>query len=287
MQADEKHLTLTLDTADLQHSRVIGSPLHLRQVMQNILSNAVKFTEPGGKIHVTCRETGCTADTLQFEFVCADTGIGISPEFRPRIFEPFAQEADSARTRYEGTGLGLPIVKELLDQRGGTITVDTRKGSGSTFTVMLPIKLDPGAAAAPAPQDFPASIEGARILLAEDNEINLMVAQSLLEERGAVVTAARDGRQAVDAFAASEPGSFDIILMDLMMPVMDGYEATHAIRTMDRPDAASVPIFAMTANAFVDDIEHCLNVGMNEHIAKPIDLDRMVQVIAKYYHKRG
>ena len=287
VQADEKHMTLTLDTADLQHSRVIGSPLHLRQIMQNILSNAVKFTEPGGKIHVTCRETGCTANTLQFEFVCADTGIGISPEFRPRIFEPFAQEADSARTRYEGTGLGMPIVKELLDQRGGTITVDTRKGSGSTFTVTLPIKLDPGAAAAPAPQDFPASIEGARILLAEDNEINLMVAQSLLEERGAVVTAARDGRQAVDAFAASEPGSFDIILMDLMMPVMDGYEATHAIRTMDRPDAASVPIFAMTANAFVDDIEHCLNVGMNEHIAKPIDLDRMVQVIAKYYHKRG
>jgi len=287
IQTNEKGLYFTVDTSGLHHSRVIGSPLHLRQVMQNILSNAVKFTEPGGKIRVTCRETDCTDDTMQFEFVCADTGVGISPEFRSRIFEPFAQENESARTSYEGTGLGLPIAKEILEQRGGTISVSSQKGYGSTFTVTLPLKLDPSAEEAPIQPDAPVSIEGARILLVEDNEINLAVAESLLEARGAVITEARDGQQAVDIFAASKPDSFDIILMDIMMPVMDGCEATQTIRAMERPDAKSVPIFAMTANAFVDDIEHCLNVGMNEHIAKPIDLDRMVRIIAKYYNKRG
>ncbi len=144
------------------------------------------------------------------------------------------------------------------------------------------IAADPAHAAVPVPEAAPASIEGARILLVEDNEINLAVAQSLLEERGAVITAARDGQQAVDAFAASEPGQFEVILMDIMMPVMDGYEATRAIRAMGRSDAKMVPIFAMTANAFVEDIEHCLAAGMNEHIAKPIDLEQMVRVIAKY-----
>ena len=287
IQADEKHLGFTLDTSGLHHSKVIGSPLHLRQVMQNVLSNAVKFTDSGGEIRFTCRETGCTADTLQFEFVCADTGIGISPEFRAKIFEPFAQENDSARSSYEGTGLGLPIAKEILDRRGGTITVSSQKGRGSTFTVTLPLKLDTSVPEAPAQPNAPVSIEGARILLAEDNEINRMVAQTLLEDRGAAITAVTDGRQAVDAFAAAEPGSFDIILMDIMMPEMDGLEATRTIRAMHRSDAAAVPIFAMTANAFVEDIENCLRAGMNEHIAKPIDLDQMVRVIAKYYTKRG
>ena len=286
VQADQKQLALAVDTTGLAHTHVVGSPVHLRQVMQNILSNAVKFTPAGGSIHVTCRERGCTADTMQFEFVCADTGIGISPEYRTRVFEPFVQEDQSARSRYMGTGLGLPIAKEILDQRGGTITVSSQKGHGSTFTVTLPLRLDPACAAAAVQPDAPASIEGVRILLVEDNEINLAVAQSLLEERGAVITAARDGRQAVDAFAASEPGQFEVILMDIMMPVMDGYEATKAIRAMGRSDAKTVPIFAMTANAFVEDIEHCLAAGMNEHIAKPIDLEQMVRVIAKYC-KRG
>ena len=282
VQAEEKQLALAVDTTGLVHTHVVGSPVHLRQVMQNVLSNAVKFTPAGGSIHVPCRETSCTADTLQFEFVCADTGIGISPEYRTRIFEPFVQEDQSARSRYMGTGLGLPIAKEILARRGGTITVSSQKGQGSTFTVTLPLQLDAAYAAAPVPEAAPASIAGVRILLVEDNEINLAVAQSLLEERGAVITAARDGRQAVDAFAASEPGQFEVILMDIMMPVMDGYEATQAIRAMGRSDAKTVPIFAMTANAFVEDIEHCLAVGMNEHIAKPIDLEQMVRLIAKY-----
>ena len=286
VQAEQTQLVLAVDTSGLAHTHVVGSPVHLRQVMQNILSNAVKFTPAGGSIHVTCRERGCTADTMQFEFVCADTGIGISPEYRTRVFEPFVQEDQSARSRYMGTGLGLPIAKEILDQRGGTITVSSQKGHGSTFTVTLPLRLDPACAAAAVQPDAPASIEGVRILLVEDNEINLAVAQSLLEERGAHITAARDGRQAVDAFAASEPGQFEVILMDIMMPVMDGYEATKAIRAMGRSDAKTVPIFAMTANAFVEDIEHCLAAGMNEHIAKPIDLEQMVRVIAKYC-KRG
>lgn len=286
VQANEKQLTFTLDTSGLHHSRIIGSPMHLRQVMQNILSNAVKFTPSGGGIHAVCRETGCTGSTMQFEFVCSDTGVGISPEFRAKIFEPFAQEADSARTRYEGTGLGLPIAKEIVDQRGGTITVSSQKGCGSTFTVTLPLQLDTSCPEPPARPEAPASIAGAKILLAEDNEINRMVAQSLLEEQGAVITAVTDGRQAVDTFAASAPGSFDLILMDIMMPEMNGLEATRAIRAMDRSDAGSIPIFAMTANAFVEDIDACKKAGMNEHIAKPIDLGRMVQVIAEYYHKK-
>ena len=285
VQADEKQLSFAVDATGLVHTHVVGSPVHLRQVMQNILSNAVKFTPAGGKIQVTCREAGCTADTLRFEFVCADTGVGISPEYRTRIFEPFVQEAQSARTNYMGTGLGLPIAKQILDQRGGTITVSSQKGSGSTFTVMLPLKLDAAFAAEAVQPAAPISIEGARILLVEDNEINLAVAQTLLEERGAVITAVRDGQQAVDAFAASAPGSFEVILMDIMMPVMDGYEATKAIRAMERSDAETVAIFAMTANAFVEDIEHCLTVGMDEHIAKPIDLDQMVRLIAKYRNR--
>lgn len=284
-RADESGVHFALETQPLPHTRVVGSPLHLRQVMQNVLSNAVKFTPAGGSIRAACRELSCDGRTMQFEFVCTDTGIGMTEEFRTHVFEPFTQEADSARSEFTGTGLGLPIAKEILDLCGGTIEVASEKDKGSTFTVRVPLELDETAAPQQGTDSAPDSIEGVRILIAEDNEINMEIAHCMLESRGAVITEARNGREAVEQFEAAAPNSYDVILMDIMMPEMDGLEAARAIRAMPRPDAKEIPIFAMTANAFVDDINLSISAGMNEHLAKPLDLDKVICCICKYTRK--
>lgn len=285
-RAREKRIHFSYDLSKLVHIHVIGSPLHFRQVIQNVMSNAVKFNRTGGRIKVSCRELAEVDGEIVYEFVCADTGIGISKEFQGRIFDMFAQEGDSARTNYEGSGLGLPIAKELLEKRGGKIEFTSEKEVGSTFIITIPLKPDP--AFRQKDEDFlkPASIEGVRILLVEDNVINMEIARCLLEEEKAVITEAHNGKEAVDIFSDSEVNAFDIILMDIMMPQMNGLEATRVIRGMDRADAAEIPIFAMTANAFAEDVKESQKAGMNEHFAKPLDMKEMVKMIYRYCRKK-
>ncbi len=268
------------------HTHLIGSPLHLRQVLQNISGNAVKYTQEGGKITLSMRELSSDEKTATYEFVCVDNGIGMSPEFQKHAFEPFAQEAHSARTKYAGTGLGLAITKELVTQMGGTISFESAQGKGTTFTVVLPLQIDwqHGKEALPpdAPRQAQTLTRRVHVLLAEDNDLNMEIAQFLLEDAGATVQQAWNGREAIDAFAASKPGEIDVILMDVMMPVMSGLEATRDIRAMDRPDAKTIPIFAMTANAYNDDVMRSREAGMNEHLTKPIARDRLIELINQY-----
>ena len=248
--------------------------MHLRQVLQNVSSNAIKYTPTGGTVQLGVRELEPSDGAVWFEFTCADNGIGMSESFQKHVFEPFAQEDASARTSYSGTGLGLSITKELVEQMKGSIRFESTQGMGTLFTIRLPFCVDTEAPVSQPPQPAPADIRGVRVLLVEDNALNMEIAQFLLETAGAMVTRAWNGREAVDAFAASEPGSFDVILMDVMMPVMDGLEASRTIRAMARPDAGTVPIFAMTANAFYDDIRRSREAGMNEHLTKPLEAQR-------------
>ena len=279
--ADERGLRLSKDRL-LTHTRLIGSPLHLRQILGNIATNALKYNRRGGSVDLSVREKPGADGKTWFEFTCTDTGIGMSEEFRKHIYEPFAQEEAAGRTRIEGTGLGLAITKKLVDEMGGTIEFDTHKNIGTTFVVCIPFEIDVN-----APQQAEASEEihdltGMHILIAEDNELNMEIAEFMVAEKGAAVTKAWNGREAVEQFAASPVGSIDLILMDLMMPVQDGLAAARQIRRMNRSDAAEVPIFAMTANAFSDDIAACREAGINEHFAKPLDIGKILAAVAKY-----
>ncbi len=281
-QAADRDIEIVQEGCSAEYAHLVGSPLHLKRLMMNIVSNAVKYNKDHGKIYITCREFDACGDRVKLQFKCRDTGIGMSEQFLAHIFEPFAQENSSARTRYAGTGLGMSIVKKLVDRMGGTITVESTKGEGSTFDVILPFDIDRTAPAArtPAQDTAPADIQGVKVLLAEDNELNMEIAKFLLEDAGAHVTAAWNGKEALDAYLASAPGSFDVVLMDIMMPVMDGYEATRAIRAAARPDARTIPIIAMTANAFVEDRLASQKAGMNAHLAKPLDAKLIVKTIA-------
>ena len=268
------------------HPQLIGSPLYLRQILLNLAGNALKYNKPNGWIRVECRELSATDDTAVYEFVCADGGLGMSKEFQKKMFEPFTQEQANARTSYSGTGLGLAITKGLVEKMGGTIAVQSEKGKGTTFTVTIPFAIDhaapqPHAPAAPAGA---VSLQGARILLVEDNDLNAEVAQFLLEREGARVELACNGQQAVKAFERHAPGELDAILMDIMMPVMDGYAATRAIRLLPRPDARTIPILAMTANAFEDDIAAARAAGMNAHLAKPLEPEKLLAALQAAMH---
>lgn len=271
------------------YTHVLGSPRHVSQVIMNMTSNAVKYTEPGGYVRVDTSLVSKTDDKVTYEFVCADNGIGMSEEFQQRMFEPFTQEAVSARSTYEGVGLGLSIMKKLVDAMGGTVTCESRKGEGTTFRVQLTFKLDKTyqQEEAPTPEEGAKALDGLRILVAEDNELNMEVASCLLEEQGVTVTRAWNGREAVDAFSASAPGQVDAILMDVMMPEMNGLEATKAIRALPRPDAGTVPIVAMSANSFRDDIQRSLDAGMNAHLTKPVDLEQLTETLTQLLRQRG
>ena len=283
VQADEKQISFTGKTIDILHPHLIGSPVHIRQIIQNIMTNAIKYTPAGGSIFLGCKELSSDSDMAVYEFTCSDNGIGMSEEFQAHAFEPFVQEHDSARTTYSGTGLGLSIVKDLVDRIGGTIQMTSKKDVGTTFVITLTLKIDNSVITDSRPSGTSGmSIKGNRILLVEDNDLNMEIARSLLEEEGAVITEAKNGQEALDLFLASVPGDFQFILMDVMMPVMDGLEASMKIRSLDRPDAAVIPIFAMTANSFIEDVKQSKEAGMNEHFTKPLDIPALVKTIYRY-----
>lgn len=283
MQGEGKGITFIEDHTDITHHHLIGSPLHVRQIVQNIISNSVKYNQINGTISLHCRELEFNNHIATFEFVCSDTGIGMSPDFQAHVFEPFAQEDTTARTTYTGTGLGLPIVKELVERMHGTIRFVSEKGKGTTFTITLSFPIDE-TANDELPESLPddISINGTHILLVEDNELNMEIAEYLLSEKGAFITKAYNGQEAVEKFEASSSGEFDVILMDIMMPVLDGLDATRQIRSSSHPDAASIPIFAMTANAFIEDVQRSKEAGMNEHFSKPLDIHKLIVKIYQY-----
>lgn len=281
-QAEEEQLSLTETRIDLAYPRLLGSPLHLRQILINIIGNAVKYNRPGGSISVETRQLPLDGDTVRCRFTISDTGLGMSEEFQTRLFEPFTQEHSSARTHYAGTGLGMAITKRLVEAMGGEITARSVLGEGSTFTVEIPFPVDCNYTPVQEPAPETVDVAGLHVMLVEDNELNREIAQYMLEDAGVTVVIAENGQQALDLFAASPAGTFDGILMDVMMPVMDGLEATAAIRALDRPDAKTVPIIAMTANAFAEDVEKSKAAGMNAHLAKPVDLQKLLQVLTAY-----
>ena len=274
---------------ELENPYVMADGIRIREIMVNILSNAVKFTKDGGTVKFTTdyRYENDQQDITAI-FTVSDTGIGMSEEFQKHMFEEFAQENSNARTRYNGTGLGLPIAARYVEMMGGRIDIMSKKGVGTTVTVEIPMQT------AHAENDkiekkntVSTDISGLHLLMAEDNELNAEIAKTLLEEEGADITVVRNGRQAVDAFADSPAGTFDAILMDVMMPVMDGLAATREIRSMDRPDAKTVPVIAMTANAFAEDIRKCLDVGMNAHLAKPLDMENVKRTICEQINEHS
>ncbi len=288
MQARECGITLNVCNEADEHDYLIGSPVHLGQVLQNIIGNAIKYNNDSGTVDVTCREISYDGNTAGFEFVCADTGIGMSEEFQQHAFEPFAQENESARTSYVGTGLGLPITKELVEQMGGSISFTSAPGEGTEFRIVIPFVIDteekPDEAALDKPDDS-EMVNGAKILVVEDNDLNMEIVEFILRNHCADIVKAWNGREGVDIFASSSVGEFDMILMDVMMPVMNGINAARAIRALNRADAATVPIIAMTANAFTDDREASAEAGMNEHLAKPLNADELMDTVRKYYNK--
>ena len=283
VQAEEAGVRVVLEEVDLEHSKLIGNPLYVKQILMNVLDNAIRYNRPGGSVFIQVKETGCWNGTADCQFVIEDTGIGIGEDFKKHIFEPFTQEHQGARTHYSGVGLGLSIVKKLVEHMEGTIEVESQLGRGSIFQITLPLQADQTWRARPVDKarNVLGSIAGMRVLLAEDNEINCEIVEFMLREAGAEVVTANDGKAAADAFAASAPGDFDCVLMDLMMPVMSGYEAARVIRGMDRPDAAAVPIIALSANAFEEDVALAKDAGMNEHLAKPVDIKKMLQVMGR------
>ena len=281
--AEETGIRLVLEEVDLEHSKLIGNPLHLEQILMNVIDNALRYNRPKGSVFVQAKEISCRGRIASFRFVIEDTGIGIGDDFKKHIFEPFTQEHQGARTNYNGVGLGMSIVKKLVDQMKGSIEIDSQLGKGSVVQITLPIRVDVTWSTRPVDKErnVQGNVAGMRVLLAEDNEINCEIMEFMLGEAGAEVVTANDGKRAVDAFAASAPGTFDCVLMDLMMPVMSGYEATRVIRGLDRPDAGTVPIIALSANAFDEDVAMAKDAGMNAHLPKPVDIKKMFKVMSR------
>ncbi len=281
--AAEQNIRIVWEKKEIIHRDLIGSPMYVKRVMMNILSNAVKYNRENGQIYISCREIPSKQPEMTImEFVCRDTGIGMTDEFQKHIFEPFAQEHTGSRTKFTGTGLGMPITKKLVEKMGGTVTFESEKGVGTTFVIRVPFKIDLDADKREEQTDASEkSIKGLHILLAEDNELNMEITEFVLQNEGADLTKAWDGQEAVELFRNSEPGEFDVILMDIMMPVMDGYEAAKMIRSLDREDAKEIPIIAMTANAFTEDRIKAKEAGMDEHVAKPVDVELLIKVIHK------
>ena len=284
--AAEQNIRIVWEKKEITHRDFIGSPGYVKRVMMNILSNAVKYNRENGHIYITCTEIPSEQPGMTtMEFVCRDTGIGMTEAFQKQIFEPFAQEHTGSRTKFAGTGLGMPISKKLIEKMGGTITFESAEGIGTTFVIRVPFKIDLDVDIREEQADVSEkSIKGLHILLAEDNELNMEIAEFMFQNEGTEVTKAWNGQEAVELFEKSRPGEFDVILMDIMMPVMNGYEATKMIRSLDREDAKVIPIIAMTANAFAEDRLRAKEAGMNEHIAKPVDAKLLIKIIHKLVH---
>lgn len=283
-QLVESGITHCKHRSNIQHTALKGSSLQLRRIMVNLLSNAIKYNKSNGTIDTYAEELSCDGTTVWYEFKIVDTGIGMSEEFiKEQLFKPFTQEKNDARTLYRGTGLGMSIVKALLDKMGGSIEVESQLGEGSTFTFRLPFKVDENAIETKKEEQSSGEqkLEGKQILLVEDNEINMEIAEFYLKELGIVVDKAWNGKEAIDKFKESAPGTYDLILMDIMMPVMGGREAARRIRTLERPDAETVRIYAMTAQVSSESVHKCLASGMNGHIAKPIDESKLREILTR------
>ena len=279
--AAEQNIRIMWEKKEIIHRNLIGSPGYVKRVMMNILSNAVKYNRENGHIYISCVEIPSEQpETAIMKFVCRDTGIGMAEEFQKHIFEPFAQEHAGSCTKFAGTGLGMPITKKLVEKMGGTIMFKSKEGVGTTFVIQVPFRIDLATDKRKEQKDASEkTIKGLHILLAEDNELNMEIAEFMFQNEGAEVTKAWNGLEAVEIFEKSRPGEFDVILMDIMMPVMNGYNATKRIRSMDREDAKEIPIIAMTANAFTEDRIRAKEAGMDEHISKPVDGNLLVKVI--------
>ena len=279
--AAEQNIRILWEEKEVTHWNLIGSPVHVKRILMNILSNAVKYNKENGYVYISCREIPSKQTAMTtLEFVCRDTGIGMTEAFQKRIFEPFAQEHAGSRTKFAGTGLGMPITKKLVEKMGGTISFESKEGTGTTFVIRIPFRIDTDRKDRTETEEkMETSIQGLHVLLTEDNELNMEIAEFVLQNEGTVVTKAWNGQEAVDIFRKSSPGEFDVILMDIMMPVMNGYEAAKMIRSLDREDAKVIPIIAMTANAFIEDRMRAKEAGMDEHIAKPVDRKLLVKVI--------
>ena len=282
--AAEQNIRIMWEKKEIIHRNFIGSPGYVKRVMMNILSNAVKYNRENGHVYISCMEIPSEQPKMtMMEFVCRDTGVGMADEFQKHIFEPFAQEHAGSRTKFAGTGLGMPITKKLVEKMGGTITFESKKDIGTTFVIRIPFKIDMDSDKGKEQTDVSdeKSIKGLHILLTEDNELNMEIAEFMLQNEGADVEKAWNGQEAVELFKKSEPGEFDVILMDIMMPVMNGYEAAKMIRSLEREDAKKVPIIAMTANAFTEDRIRAKEAEMDEHVAKPVDVELLIKVIRK------
>ena len=279
--AAEQNIRILWEEKEVTHWNLIGSPVHVKRILMNILSNAVKYNKENGYVYISCREIPSKQTAMTtLEFVCRDTGIGMAEAFQKRIFEPFAQEHAGSRTKFAGTGLGMPITKKLVVKMGGTISFESKEGTGTTFVIRIPFQIDADMKDRTETEEkTETSIQGLHVLLTEDNELNMEIAEFVLQNEGTVVTKAWNGQEAVDIFRKSSPGEFDVILMDIMMPVMNGYEAAKMIRSLDREDAKVIPIIAMTANAFTEDKMRAKEAGMDEHIAKPVDGKLLVKAI--------
>ena len=286
--AAEQNIRIVWEKEEITHWNLIGSPGYVKRIMMNILSNAVKYNKENGYIYISCQEfTSEQEGRVTIEFICRDTGIGMTKDFQKRLFEPFAQEHTGSRTKFSGTGLGMPITKKLIEKMGGTITFESEKEKGTTFVIRIPFKIDQDADQREEQEAISEkSIKDLKILLVEDNELNMEIAEFVIQNEGASVTKAWNGQEAVEIFKKSRPDEFDVILMDIMMPIKNGYEAAKMIRALDRDDAKTVPIIAMTANAFTEDRLKSKESGMNEHIAKPIDAKLLVKVISEFVENK-
>ena len=282
-----RDINFKIQREDAKIPNVLADPARLRDVLVNILSNAVKYTPDGGTItfEARCQEKGGDG-YINMRYRISDTGIGMSEEFTKEVFEEFVQEDPGARTQYHGVGLGMAIVKKYVDMMGGTISVQSKKHEGTTFTVDIPLEItDQECNKSDTGFSEKVNLTGVNVLLAEDNELNAEIAAVQLEELGMNVERAVDGKNAVEIFRNHPKGTFDVILMDVMMPEMNGYEATKAIRAMnDRPDGKNIPIIAMTASSFAEDIQASLDAGMNAHLSKPIVIDEVIKTILRYVH---
>ena len=279
--AAEQNIRIVWEKKEIIHRELIGSPGHVKRVMMNILSNAVKYNRANGYIYLSCREIPSEQTEMPtMEFVCRDTGIGMTEEFQKYVFEPFAQEHTGSRTKFAGTGLGMAISKKLVEKMGGTINLESEKGVGTTFVIRVPFRINKHRSGkVEIEKKSEVSIRGLHILLAEDNELNMEISEFVLRNEGADVTKAWNGQEAVERFRKSRVGEFNVILMDIMMPVKNGYEAARLIRSLDREDAKTIPIIAMTANAFTEDRIRAKEAGMDEHVAKPVDAELLIKVI--------
>lgn len=286
-QAKERGIQIVVHKYRVIHENLIGSPLHVKRVVMNILTNAIKYNKDNGKIIMEFQEVQEDQDTVRIQFKCKDTGIGMSESFQKKIYEPFAQEKVGARTVYGGTGLGMPITKSLVEKMGGMISFESEQDVGTTFDIEIPFQIDHNKQCEEHKKKEvkETSIKGVNVLLAEDNELNMEIAEFVLESAGAKVIKAFNGKEALEIFKASEQGEIDVILMDVMMPVMDGLEATRYIRLSNKENARDIPIIAMTANAFTEDRRRVLEAGMNEHLAKPLESEVLIEMIAKYCGK--